>query len=118
MNQSSEETSIISRRVTSAIISALGSLLLTYRIRYFCVPTSIHNSSLNRSEILHKYLFPPAEDLKSSLFCPGFSKTHCCGVSARKVANMGLDNDTRGWIMTCVSGIGKSETVRMLRSVH
>lgn len=30
-----------------------------------------------------------------------------CRVAAGSVAKMGLDNDTRGWIMTCVSGVGK-----------
>ena len=28
-------------------------------------------------------------------------------MAAGSVAKMGLDNDTRGWIMTCVSGVGK-----------
>ena len=30
-----------------------------------------------------------------------------CQVAAGNAAKMGLNNDTRGWIMTCVSGVGK-----------
>ena len=37
-----------------------------------------------------------------------FPHLDSCGYPQRKLAKMGLDNDTRGWIMTCVSGIGKN----------